>query len=68
MNLDKVTKIISGEDSPGDLWFIETIQDLIEEVTNLRKHLTDSHACFDPIVSDDDEEEEEDPTYGENSG
>ena len=68
MNLDKIRKLNAAEDYPGEalLWYINTIDSLVEEVVNLRKHLTDSHACFDPIVND--AEEEKDPTYGDNPG
>lgn len=35
-DLNKIREIINGEDWPGDIWFIETIEELLKEVERLR--------------------------------
>jgi len=35
--LTQIEKITRGEDHPGDLWFIETIQSLVREVRVLQE-------------------------------
>jgi hypothetical protein len=35
-DLCKAEKTINGEDHPGDVWFVDTIQELVNEVRSLR--------------------------------
>lgn len=41
-DLDKIRKKLNGEDHPGDVWLVETIEDLCQEVEELRQRVEDA--------------------------